>query len=409
MATWNDIRKNIAKVLLGGVTAYRWLLPSPQRQKKLDVRRDAQPYSDSDIVMGYVQWAMRAMREAELQAVDSNKKQKETDEGLNLIITPNEFYNGHKMLQMIMMELMIDGNAFILIQPTNAGRPAKLFWIPRHQIRIDDSLTRDLGELYYRWYPNGDGFKSYPVHHSEMLHFTFGMDPQNWRLGLSPLASAYRAVFTDKQAAQHIAQILYNFAGPGMVVSVQDPSMDREDVNDMRDLIAERTQGENVGGVFVTTSKLELVQQVGGYKPSELTLPDTRYFSEERVGVLYNIPPFVVGFGAGLRRSTYNNANTVRKLAWESFMIPALGDITDTLTEQLSPYLDPSTKYRYNVDNVGALQEDKAMKSKRLGQEVRDGLILINEARAELGREPLPEQPEQERPEQETPDESNDD
>ena len=51
-----------------------------------------------------------------------------------------------------------------------------------------------------------------------------GIDPNNTRKGLSPLASLYREIFTDDEAANMTASLMRNIGVPGVVLSPANTS-----------------------------------------------------------------------------------------------------------------------------------------------------------------------------------------
>ena len=78
---------------------------------------------------------------------------------------------------------------------------------------------------------------------SKVVHFRFGMDPENERKGRSPLAAALREIFTDDEAANYTASLLRNMGVPGIIVS---PDVNGDQINEAE---AEETKGLSQDGV----------------------------------------------------------------------------------------------------------------------------------------------------------------
>ena len=57
------------------------------------------------------------------------------------------------------------------------------------------------------------------------MHFRFGIDPLNDRLGISPLRTALRELYSDAQASRWTATALENMAMPGLILSPEEGSL----------------------------------------------------------------------------------------------------------------------------------------------------------------------------------------
>ena len=53
----------------------------------------------------------------------------------------------------------------------------------------------------------------------DVIHFRHGIDPNNTRLGLSPLHSVIREIFIDLEASNFSASMLRNLGIPGLAIS----------------------------------------------------------------------------------------------------------------------------------------------------------------------------------------------
>jgi hypothetical protein len=98
----------------------------------------------------------------------------------------------------------------------------------------------------------------------------------------------------------------------------------------------------------------------------------------------------VAGLGAGLDHATYSNVAQAREAFTEMKCIPLWRAIGATLTMSLVPDFtsDSSVVVDFDIDEVRALSDDEDKKATRLAAYVAAGILDVDEARAEIGREP---------------------
>jgi hypothetical protein len=105
------------------------------------------------------------------------------------------------------------------------------------------------------------------------------------------------------------------------------------------------------------------------------------------------VPPTLANFASGLEHSIYNNVRQGQEHFYEQTVNPLWRQIAATYTKQLlRPDFeqDRSIRLRYDVTDVRALQEDMNEVYTRLSVAVEKGWVTKDEARAEVGLDPLP-------------------
>jgi hypothetical protein len=150
-------------------------------------------------------------------------------------------YSGVVLWMATIIDWLVNGNAYWIILRNNAGAPSELWFTPSWMIEPrgnPEDLTVYLD--HYRYTVDGRQTKISP---DQVVHFRFGLDPLNERLGMSPLKSVLREVFTDDEAANFTATLLRNMGVPGVVIAP-----DAEGVSISRDRRA--AQGEFYGEVL---------------------------------------------------------------------------------------------------------------------------------------------------------------
>jgi HK97 family phage portal protein len=226
-----------------------------------------------------------------------------------------------------------------------------------------------------------------------IIHFkSAGFDDQDQRLGLSPLKRLVREIASDTAATQFSDALLRNFGVPGLVVQVpQGASLSDDQAESLKQQLQTRFGFENRGNVGVLTAGATMQQF--GFSPQELNLEALHNVPETRIAAVMGVPPAVAGLGVGLAQtSNFASMKQVRENFTEVTVIPNWRMDAATFNHQLKPDFtdEDDVRVAYDVSKVRALQEDRTALFTRLDNAVRTGWVMPNEARAEVGLEPMP-------------------
>jgi HK97 family phage portal protein len=201
-----------------------------------------------------------------------------------------------------------------------------------------------------------------------------------------------REIASDQAATQFTDALLRNFGVPGLVVEVpQGASLSDEQAEGLKQQLQTRFGFENRGNVGVLTAGASMKQF--GFSPQDLNLKALHDVPETRIAAVMGVPPAVAGLGVGLEQtSNFASMKQVRENFTEVTVIPIWRMDAATFNHQLKPdFTDESdVRIAYDLSKVRALQEDRTALFTRLDNAVRTGWVLPNEARAEVGFEPMP-------------------
>jgi HK97 family phage portal protein len=286
------------------------------------------------------------------------------------------------------VDYWIRGNAYWvkIRDKSTGGRVVALWWIPSWAI-APTWPESDPGVYIssYVYKPNADTILEIPP--EDVVHFRWGFDPQNIRLGLSPLGSVLREIFTDEEAASYTSTVLRNLGVPGIVISPgEDVDLEDGDAEAIKEQFRQQFAADRRGDPMVlgANAKIDRVS----FSPAELDLRTLRRIPEERVSGVLGVPAIVAGLGAGLDRSTFANFGEAREAGWEENLIPTQRLLSAELESQLlDDFLSDLTGYvvDFDVSKVRVLQEDENAKWTRYGQSAKDGLILLSDFRRGVG------------------------
>jgi HK97 family phage portal protein len=347
----------------------------------------------SSAVMAPVNWIARNFPEAPVIVADISGGQPERIANHTLeklLARPNLHYSGVNLSMASMVSWSINGNAY-WVKVRDERRAVKELWYVPHWM-ISPKQLPDSSEFldYYEYSINGQRLRLDPA---DVIHFKFGIDPSNMRLGMSPLASLLREIYTDNEAAAFTSSILRNLGIPGLVIS---PKTDTGAITDaisdeLREKLEHRFSAERRGKPVVFTAPTDIYQF--GFDPQQLDLAKLRRITEERITAVLGVPAIVAGLGAGLERSTFANYAEAREAAYESNIIPTQRLFASTLEVSLLPDFEASPErfaVSYDNSNVRVLQEDENRRAERWVRLYEGGVAKRAEARRAQGLEVNP-------------------
>lgn len=307
---------------------------------------------------------------------------------VDLMRRPNPYYTGRTMAKAMSLSIEAAGEAFLIkVRGKGTGRPVQLWWHPHWAIA--PCWPADGSSYIDRYEVRIDGVPHY-LPPSEVIHIRDGLDPRNERLGLSTLKAQLRAIVADNESDGYTASVLRNLGVPGLVISMKGGTR-------LTDAQAERAKekfrdmhtGENRGDpILVDEASVTML----GFTPEQLRLEKIPQQLQARILAAMGVSPMVLGLPDP--NKTYSNLAEARRAAWENCLVPLQDLVADTLRYSLLPDFgdDPATTcIEFDYTHVESLQEAQELKSSRLREEWKAGIIRLNEARAALGYETDPD------------------
>lgn len=397
---------NLGKSISAGFKAAATTMKFPGRRPwgdvflspryKVDYERQVGDGRNNSILMAAVLWAAKNFPEAPL-AIEQIKKGNKGNSPIpdhpliKLLQKPNPYYSGELLWYATISDWMF-GNAYWRKIKNKFGEPFELWWIPSRLIEPKWGGSNSFVDYYEYKYDAAE--KPEVILPSDIVHFRNGLDPQNTRKGLSPLAILMRELFTDEEASNFTATLLANLGVPGMVISPGAGAVKIEpgDVEQIKEAAETRWTGGNRGRAMVLSAPADV--RMVSFTPDQMKLRDIRTIPEERVTAITGIPAIVLGLGAGLQRSTFSNMAEAREAAYENFMIPSQRVISSEVRVQLLPdFVADTSSFRvfFDVSQVRVLQQDENEIHTRTQNNLSKGVIMLDEARDAIGLEPLPE------------------
>lgn len=376
------------------VSMLRRVLPGSQR----DWGAVAGDLGLNSVIASAMDWYVRNWPQANpqvLRRVDSQQSEPLEDHPiLQLIAEPEPGMVGALLWGWVIQDYKLFGNAYLRKQ--RIGGPGSavvaLQYIPQDMIRPVGNGRNPLTHYVY----TTDG-RSFELPVVDVIHFRYGRDPEDIRLGRSPVQSVLREIATDNMASSSAFGLLNNGAMPSIIVGPDasgsaQVDISPDDAKQVKRSLRENLTGDNAGGIVVMSGPYKMDRV--SLTPAELALDALRRLPEERICSALGINPMVLGLGSGLDRSTYSNYERAQQAAWEDGMVPLLRSISDTLTISLLPDFPESKegdRVAYDLSGVRALQDDRQAESDRAEKLYKAGICDRAEAKRIAGLEPTAE------------------
>ncbi len=296
---------------------------------------------------------------------------------LALMDQPNPYYDGLLLQAATISDLTITGNAYWGKLRAKAGNVLELWWLPSTLVEPKWAEGRYLD--YYEYRP---GMQVIKFETTDIVHFRDGLDPSNVRKGRSPLASLFREIFSDHEAANMTASLLRNLGVPGLVIAPKgDSIVSTTAAQKIKEEFKQKFTGDKRGEPLVIGAPTDVT--VMGFSPQQMDLKALRRIPEERITAVIGVPAIVAGLGAGLDRSTYANYSEARESAYESTIIPLQRMAASVIKRQLLRDYEPDLeqwRVGYDLSEIRILQEDKDKQAVRLDTMVRGGWLAVDDA-----------------------------
>jgi HK97 family phage portal protein len=347
-------------------------------------------------VASAIDWYIRNFPQATVKyyrPVDSQQAEPVEDHPvIALMAQPDPMVMGSLFWSWVIQDYKLFGNTYLRkIRSTTRGVVTALQFLPQDMVRPVGNGINPLTHYVY----TTDG-RSFDIPVSDIIHIRYGREPSDIRLGRSPVTAVLREIATDNTASTTAWGLLANGAMPSLIVGpdAKDQTVDisMDDARQVKRQLHEDLSGDGSGGIVVMTGAYKMDRV--SLTPSELALDSVRRVPEERICSALGLNPMVLGLGAGLERSTYNNFERAQQAAWEDGMVPLLRVLADAITADLLPEY-PETQQgdfvQYDLEGVRALADDLSAEADRAEKLYKAGIIDRAEAKRIAGLEAVPQ------------------
>jgi HK97 family phage portal protein len=301
---------------------------------------------------------------------------------------PNPSWSRRVLAEVLWSRMETKGETFVYVNrgATGTSTPRELWPIFHRVVALVDRVETGTGQVeeevigYQVYLPNGKVVGLLP---SEVLWLRYPHPGSPWA-ALPPLAAAGHSVELDAYARAWQRGEFKNGAKPKHVVYLGDLGEDAYNaaVENWRSQVeGHRNAGKSLLLASPEPSKVDRLTMT----PEEMSWLETRNISWQETMLAFGVPKDYLLGGA-----TYENRAASRTTLWSDTIVPKLEVVASEITRQLLSG-EPGRRARFDTDDVDALQEGADSKAKRATDLTAHDVVTLDEARAEVGLDPLPD------------------
>lgn len=368
-----------------GVSVPTWEHHVPQVQRENYYRYALEGYARNEIVYACIDELCTSAAEPRIAAykrVRGALEKLDTHDIVDLLERPNPFMDRFAFISTIIMHLYIAGNAYIEIVRSAAGRVREL-WV----LRPDRMFVVPDAREFVRGWKYRLGAQENEIPARDVIHIKM-RNPLDDYYGMPPLAAAAMRVDTDNFMRTFTASFFRNAGVPAGMLEFDAKLTTAE-----KEMVQQRFRSDTAGPSS-WHNVLILEQKSVKYTPMGmplgergLVLPELDEIDESRIAMVFGVPLILIGSRLGMQRSTFANYKEARASFWDETLMPLYSMIASRLNAMLVEEFIGVDEIQFDMSTVGALQEDEDAKHVRIREDVRAGLLSLQEGRQALGKD----------------------
>lgn len=323
---------------------------------------------------------------------NGEKKEAPDHRARQILANPNPFMSEAEFVALCVMAMGMQGYAVVEKVRSAGGLPVQLWPLRPDWLTPRRSPLGDYTEAYdYR----APGVAPRVIPEADVLVIPYRHDDRLTTPGVSPLQIAAREIGIDSALTEFLKTFLDAGGIPPFVIEYPDPIADQATIDLMQESWSQKYGGSRAYG------KLPILH--GGYKIAkigdginDMAWPDLRAITEDKICSAFRVPRELVqthstaAGGSGLTTTEQEGAMASLQRYGAT---PLRNRIDGALTRGfLAEFTggDPAYELAFDVSDVLALQEDEDKRHTRVREDYKTGLLTLDEARQEIGLQPLP-------------------
>ena len=313
---------------------------------------------------------------------------------LDLLYNPSPTMSQVEWFQALYSYLLIAGNNYILSVGGDNSPPTELYNLRPDRIKIRAG-TRAM-PVAYDYVLKGQVVESYLVDQatgsSKIKHIKL-FNPLDDYYGMSPMGASSVDIDQHNLANKHNVNLLQNGARPSgaVIFNPKDETgghVQLSDVqrNQLMNDVNQRFSGTgNAGKPMLLEGDFDWKEM--GLSPKDMDFIQLKNMSAKDIALVYGVPSQLIGIPDS---QTYSNFAEAKLALYNETIIPLLDRIQGDLNEWLVPmFNEQGFELRYDIDSIPAMAEQRKRVFESVSAGVKDGILTRNEAREQLGYEPM--------------------
>ena len=313
---------------------------------------------------------------------------------LDLLYKPSPTMSQVEYFQSVYSYLLISGNNYMLSVGGDNTPPTELYNLRPDRIKIRTG-TRAM-PVAYDYMLKGQVVESYDVDQatgsSKVKHIKL-FNPLDDYYGMSPIQASSVDIDQHNLANKHNVNLLQNGARPSgaVIFNPKDETgghVQLTDVqrNQLMNDVNQRFSGTgNAGKPMLLEGDFDWKEM--GLSPKDMDFIQLKNMSAKDIALVYGVPSQLIGIPDS---QTYSNFAEAKLALYNETIIPLLDRIQGDMNEWLVPmFNEQGLELRYDIDSIPAMAEQRKRVFESVTAGVRDGILTRNEAREQLGYEPI--------------------
>lgn len=312
---------------------------------------------------------------------------------LDLLYNPSPVISQVEFFQAVYAYLLISGNSYMLSVGGDRTPPTELYNLRPDRIKI--KAGKRAMPLSYDYIIGGQTIDSYAVDqatgNSKVKHIKY-FNPLDDFYGMSPIQASSVDIDQHNLANKHNVNLMQNGARPSgaVVFKPKDETgaaMQLSDVqrNQLVNDINQRFSGSaNAGKPMLLEGDFDWKEM--GLSPKDMDFTQLKHMSAKDIALVYGVPSQLIGIPDS---QTYSNFAEAKLALYNETIIPLLDKVQADLNEWLTPMFGEDLELRYDIDSIPAMAEQRKRVFESVTQGVQNGILTRNEAREQLGYEPI--------------------
>ena len=313
---------------------------------------------------------------------------------LDLLYKPSPTMSQVEYFQSVYSYLLISGNNYMLSVGGDNTPPTELYNLRPDRIKIRTG-TRAM-PVAYDYMLKGQVVESYDVDQatgsSKVKHIKL-FNPLDDYYGMSPIQASSVDIDQHNLANKHNVNLLQNGARPSgaVIFNPKDETgghVQLTDVqrNQLMNDVNQRFSGTgNAGKPMLLEGDFDWKEM--GLSPKDMDFIQLKNMSAKDIALVYGVPSQLIGIPDS---QTYSNFAEAKLALYNETIIPLLDRIQGDMNEWLVPmFNEQGLELRYDIDSIPAMAEQRKRVFESVSAGVKDGILTRNEAREQLGYEPI--------------------
>lgn len=322
--------------------------------------------------------------------VKINDNEVENDPFTTLLNRPSPKQTYQSFMQQLVMHRLISGNSYVYGNIVSTKKIMELNVMRPDRVTID--ITKTGIPYQYVYNINGEIYK-YPIDPITLMSQVLHMKEQNPLCdlyGMSPISAAAMSIDQHNESQEWNKKLLQNSARPPGVLTLKDrgdtaQTLTDKQKEDLRDQIENKFAGyKNAGKIPILTFDMEWRSM--GMSPTDMDWLNGKNSTARDICLAFGFPPHLLGMAEG---TTFNNVAEAKMALYEETVIPLCQSMLSDLANFFSEHSGKSIEIVADLDGVTALAPRREMARNNARQDLNAGIITINEAREEIGYDPV--------------------